>query len=104
VGQAVDRHDLPEELGDRETLERVTGARAGGLRAVGFALLGRQVPGLLGVEVVDDEAVAREEDELGVSVEGAADEKQVGGRGPAVAGRRAESRMSTAAETAAGGR
>jgi hypothetical protein len=55
------------------------------------------------VEVVDDEAVAREEDELGVSVEGAANQKQVGRRGPAVAGRRGESRMSTVAETAAGG-
>jgi hypothetical protein len=53
------------------------------------------------VEVVDDEAVAREEDELGVSVQGAADQKQVGRRGPAVAGGRGERRMSTAAETAA---
>ncbi len=38
----------------------------------GLGLHGRQIPGLPCVEVVDDEAVAREEDELGVSVQGAA--------------------------------
>jgi hypothetical protein len=54
------------------------------------------------VKVVDDETVAREEDELGVFIQSAADKKQVGWWGPAVAGK-GESTMSAAAETAAVG-
>jgi hypothetical protein len=53
------------------------------------------------VKIVDDETVPGEEDELGVPVQGPTDEKQVGWRSPAAAGKR-EGGMSTAAEAAEG--
>jgi hypothetical protein len=51
------------------------------------------------VEIVNNETIPREEDELGVPAQDAADEKQVGRRSPAVAGE-GEGGMLAAAETA----
>ncbi len=70
-------HDLSEEFGSGKPLIWV------GFRVHDF--VSEENPRTLGVSVKDDEAVGREKDEFGILPEGTADEKQAGGRSPALA-------------------
>jgi hypothetical protein len=73
VGEAVCRDNFPEELAGSEALVGVVVGR--GRRTFRDLVEKRQAPGRARPVVVDDETVAREEHELGIAEQGAADEE-----------------------------